>query len=323
MKKLYVVVPCYNEEETLVDSTYKLTQKLNSLISDKKITEDSRIYYIDDGSKDSTWALIEKLHNENSFVNGIKLSKNRGHQNALLAGLMNVKNECDCCITIDADLQDDINSFDEMIEKFEQGYEIVYGVRNDRKSDTAFKRGTAQLYYKILSFFGAEIVYNHADYRLMSSRALDALESFKEVNLFLRGLIPLIGFNSCTVEYSRKERLYGETKYSLKKMVALALDGITSFSVKPIRMITVTGFFSLLLGLGMLIYSLVQWKLGNTIRGWTSLIWSIWTVGGLELLALGIIGEYIAKIYLETKARPRFIIEKVLDDKGEDGKKCK
>ena len=282
MKKLYVVVPCYNEEETLVDSTYKLTQKLNSLISDKKITEDSRIYYIDDGSKDSTWALIEKLHNENSFVNGIKLSKNRGHQNALLAGLMSIKNECDCCITIDADLQDDINSFDEMIEKFEQGYEIVY---------------------------------NHADYRLMSSRALDALESFKEVNLFLRGLIPLIGFNSCTVEYSRKERLYGETKYSLKKMVALALDGITSFSVKPIRMITVTGFFSLLLGLGMLIYSLVQWKLGNTIRGWTSLIWSIWTVGGLELLALGIIGEYIAKIYLETKARPRFIIEKVLDDK--------
>lgn len=241
----------------------------------------------------------------------------------MLAGLMSVKNDCDCCITIDADLQDDINSFDEMIEKFEQGYEIVYGVRNDRKSDTAFKRGTAQLYYKILSFFGAEIVYNHADYRLMSSRALDALESFKEVNLFLRGLIPLIGFNSCTVEYSRKERLYGETKYSLKKMVALALDGITSFSIKPIRMITVTGFFSLLLGVGMLIYSLVQWKLGNTIRGWTSLIWSIWTVGGLELLALGIIGEYIAKIYLETKARPRFIIEKVLDDKGKDGKKCK
>lgn len=315
MVKLYLVVPCYNEEETLYDTTEKLSTKLNNLILGNKISSGSKIYYVDDGSKDNTWNIIQELYEENKFVCGIKLSKNRGHQNALLAGLMTVKDECDCCISIDADLQDDIEVFDEMIAQYESGCEIVYGVRSNRKNDTAFKRGTAQMYYKMLSFFGADIVYNHADFRLMSSKALNALGGFKEVNLFLRGMIPLIGFKTTTVEYERKERLYGKTKYNLKKMTSLAVDGITSFSVKPIRIITGAGGLSLLLSVGMLIYSFVQWRLGNTIRGWTSIVWSIWTVGGLELLALGIIGEYIAKIYLESKERPRYIIEKIINDK--------
>lgn len=318
MTKLYIVIPCYNEDETLDYTTEKLSEKLEQLISEKRISADSKIYYIDDGSKDKTWDKIESLHNSNKFVNGIKLSKNRGHQNALLAGLLHIKDDCDCCISIDADLQDDINTIDKMLAEFENGCEIVYGIRNDRKSDTFLKRSTAQLYYKILSFFGADIIYNHADFRLMSSNALNALDGFKEVNLFLRGIVPLLGFKTGTVEYARNERLYGKTKYNLKKMFALAIDGITSFSIKPIRMITAVGLIALLISLGMLIYSFVQWVLGNTTRGWTSIVWSIWSVGGLELLAIGIIGEYISKIYLETKSRPRFIIEKTLEENKTD-----
>ena len=312
MVKLYLAIPCYNEEEVLFDTTEKLTKKYDQLIADGKITDDSKIVYIDDGSKDKTWEIISGLYKTNTYVNGIKMSRNRGHQNALLGGLMTIKDDCDCVISIDADLQDDINAFDKMLEDFENGCEIVYGVRSKRETDTAFKRMTAQGFYKILSALGAEVVYNHADFRLMSSRALNALANFKEVNLFLRGLVPLVGYKSSVVEYERSERLAGESKYPLKKMLGLAWDGVTSLSMKPIRMITVLGVVVFCISIIMLIYSFVMWAIGNTVSGWTSMTVSIWAIGGLQLLAIGVVGEYIGKIYMETKNRPRFIVEERL-----------
>ncbi|MGN0462407.1 MAG: glycosyltransferase family 2 protein [Ruminococcus sp.] len=310
--KLYLAVPCYNEEEVLFDTTEKLTKKYDQLMAEGKITDDSKIVYIDDGSKDRTWEIISGLYKTNKYVNGIKMSRNRGHQNALLGGLMTIKDDCDCVISIDADLQDDINAFDKMLEDFENGSEIVYGVRSKRATDTAFKRMTAQGFYKILSALGAEVVYNHADFRLMSSRALNALAEFKEVNLFLRGLVPLVGYKSSVVEYERSERLAGESKYPLKKMLGLAWDGVTSLSMKPIRMITALGVIVFCISIIMLIYSFVMWAIGNTVSGWTSMTVSIWAIGGLQILAIGVVGEYIGKIYMETKNRPRFIVEEQL-----------
>lgn len=312
MVKLYLAVPCYNEEEVLFDTTEKLTKKYEQLIADGKITDDSKIVYIDDGSKDKTWEIISGLYKTNKYVNGIKMSRNRGHQNALLGGLMTIKDDCDCVISIDADLQDDINAFDKMLEDFENGSEIVYGVRSKRATDTAFKRMTAQGFYKILSALGAEVVYNHADFRLMSRRALNALAEFKEVNLFLRGLVPLVGYKSSVVEYERSERLAGESKYPLKKMLGLAWDGVTSLSMKPIRMITALGVIVFCISIIILIYSFVMWAIGNTVSGWTSMTVSIWAIGGLQILAIGVVGEYIGKIYMETKNRPRFIVEQQL-----------
>ncbi len=314
MTKLYIAVPCYNEEEVLPDSSGKLLDKMNQMIDAGKITSDSRIVFIDDGSKDKTWQIISDLHEQNEMFQGIKLSRNRGHQNALLCGLMTLKDKCDAVISIDADLQDDIEVFDEMVEKFEGGCDVVYGVRSKRETDTFFKRFTAEAYYKILDKLGAKIIFNHADFRLMSARALEAFSQFKEVNLFLRGLVPMVGFKSDIVTYERSERLLGESKYPLKKMLALAFEGITSLSTKPIKMISRAGLIIFLISIVMLIYFLIRFFMGATIEGWASLAVSIWAIGGLQLLAIGVIGEYIGKIYLETKARPRFIVDKYLGD---------
>ena len=314
MDKLYIVVPCYNEEAVLHETTKRLTDKLTRMIGAGLVAQDSRIMYVNDGSKDRTWEIIEELHRENPYVLGVKLSRNRGHQNALLAGLMTAKDMCDVTISMDADLQDDIEVLDEFMRKYQEGCDIVYGVRSNRDTDTGFKRNTAQAFYKILKFFGVDAVYNHADYRLMSRRALEGLSEFGEVNLFLRGIVPQIGYKTATVEYSRGERFAGESKYPLKKMVSFAFDGITSFSIKPIRMITVVGLVIFVVSLVMLIYSLVVNALGNTAIGWTSMIMSIWLLGGLQLLAIGIIGEYVGKAYMETKKRPKYIIETVLKD---------
>ena len=311
---LYIVVPCYNEEEVLPQTSRLLSQQLCDLIGRGEISDKSRIVFVDDGSKDSTARIIEELHSENRLFGGVFLSKNRGHQNALLAGMMTAMGKCDVCVSMDADLQDDINAIDKMLEKYNEGNDIVYGVRSSRATDSAFKRSTAHAFYKMMSAMGAEVVYDHADYRLMSNRALEALSQFSEVNLFLRGMVPLVGFKSTTVEYTRGERFAGKSKYPLKKMLAFAFDGITSFSVKPIRLISVFGIIIFLAAAVMLIYSLIRHFTGNTVSGWTSLIVSVWALGGLQLFAIGIIGEYIGKIYLETKRRPRYIIEKTLID---------
>ena len=316
MTKLYIAVPCYNEEEVLPDSSGKLLNKMNEMISQGKITADSRIVFIDDGSKDKTWDIISNLHSENEMFQGIKLSRNRGHQNALLCGLMTLKDRCDAVISIDADLQDDINVFDEMVAKYEDGCDVVYGVRSKRETDTFFKRFTAEAYYKVLDKMGAKIIFNHADFRLMSSRALDGFSQFKEVNLFLRGLVPMVGYKSDIVTYERSERLLGESKYPLKKMLALAFEGITSLSTKPIKMISRAGLAIFLISIVMFVYFVVRYFMGATVQGWASLAVSIWAIGGLQLLAIGVIGEYIGKIYLETKARPRYIVETYLDDEN-------
>mgnify|MGYP000761731934 FL=1 len=319
MQKLYLVIPCYNEEEVLPETSKQLRAKMETLMAAGKISKESRIVFVNDGSKDRTWEIIESLHKENPLFQGIKLSRNKGHQNALLAGLMTVKEHCDMAISMDADLQDDIDAIDGMLEKYAEGCDIVYGVRNARDTDTAFKRKTAEGYYKVMGLLGADIVYNHADYRLMSKRALDGLEQFKEVNLFLRGVVPMIGYKSDKVYYARKERFAGESKYPLKKMLAFAWEGLTSLSVKPIRMIMTLGSAIFLVSIAMLIYSLVRHAMGATLVGWTSTVVSIWAIGGLQLLAIGIIGEYIGKVYLETKQRPKFIVEEYLKD--EDAEK--
>lgn len=310
---LYLVIPCYNEEEVLRETAHRLTEKMNNMISKDLISPNSKIVFVNDGSKDATWEIIEELYNKNKLVEGIKLSRNKGHQNALLAGLMTVKEKCDMVISLDADLQDDIDAIDKFVEQYYDGCEIVYGVRNSRKTDTFFKRFTAESFYKFMKLMGVEIVFNHADYRLMSKRVLDELENYKEVNIFLRGIIPLIGFKSGTVEYERHERFAGESKYPLKKMLSFAFDGITSFSIKPIRAITSLGVILFLISLIMLIHFLIGFGSGNTVIGWTTIVISIWAIGGLQLLAIGIIGEYIGKIYLETKCRPKFIIEKFIE----------
>ncbi len=309
---LYILAPCYNESEVLPMSSKIFLDKLNVLISDGKISDKSKVVFVDDGSKDNTWQIIESLHELDSHFLGVKLSRNRGHQNALLGGMSTVADECDMLVTIDADVQDDVNAIDKMIDEYYNGNEIVYGVRDSRESDTAFKRTTAQGFYKFMSFMGVETVYNHADFRLMSSRAVKALLEFKEVNLFLRGMVPMVGFRSTSVTYDRAERLAGESKYPLKKMLTFAFDGITSFSIKPIRCITSLGIFTFVLNIIFIIYALVSHLTGNTVPGWTSTVISIWFFGSLQLIATGIVGEYIGKIYLETKARPRFFIEKYL-----------
>ena len=310
---LYVAIPCYNEEEVLPETSKRIKEKIQGLIDNKVINKKSRVLFIDDGSKDKTWEMIKKLCESDEIFSGIKLAHNRGHQNALIAGLMTAKEYADMVISMDADLQDDINVVDKFIEEYYNGSDIVYGVRSSRKTDTAFKRSTALAYYRILQKMGVDIVYNHADYRLMSKRALNGLEQFKEVNLFLRGIVPLIGYKTSVVEYERSERFAGESKYPLKKMLAFAIDGITSFSVKPIRMITALGFILFIVSLLMLIYSIIIKIIGHADSGWTSVICSIWMIGGIQLLSLGVIGEYIGKIYNETKARPRFIIEEFIN----------
>ena len=311
---LYLVVPCYNEEPVLPETVRELTKKLNSMIQSGLVSPESRMVFVNDGSKDRTWELIEEYHESNPLVSGIKLSRNRGHQFAVLAGLMTVKEHCDMAITLDADLQDDIDVLDEFVRKYkEEGCEIVYGVRNSRETDTFFKRFTAESFYRLMSGMGVDIVFNHADYRLMSRKALDALAEYKEVNLFLRGVVPLIGYKTGTVEYARKERAAGESKYPLKKMLSFAMDGITSFSIKPIRMITMLGVLAFIASIVMAVYTVVGFFMGTTVSGWASIIISIWGFGGLILIALGMIGEYIGKIYMETKARPRYLVEKFLN----------
>lgn len=312
--KLYMVIPCYNEQEVLPETSKRLKEKLSTLVKAGKIDPESRIIFVNDGSKDRTWEIIRRLHEEDPVFSGVNLSRNRGHQNALLAGLMTVKDHADMAISMDADLQDDINAIDEMVEKYLNGTDIVYGVRSSRAKDTFFKKATAEGFYKLMNTMGVNTVFNHADYRLMSKRALEGLAEFREVNLFLRGIVPMIGYSTDVVYYERGERFAGESKYPLGKMLSFAIEGITSLSTKPIRMITFLGFSIFLVSIGILIYSLVRHFMGATIVGWTTLMVSVWAIGGLILLSLGVVGEYIGKIYLETKARPRFLIEEFLND---------
>jgi glycosyltransferase involved in cell wall biosynthesis len=306
---LSIVLPCYNEEEVLLETNKRLLALMDAMRLSGLISEDSAIHYVDDGSKDRTWALIEAFAASDPRVHGIKLSRNRGHQNALLAGLFGV--DADVVITVDADFQDDITVMEDMVKAFQTGSEIVYGVRKSRDSDTLFKRGTASLYYKLLHAFGVDIVYNHADYRLMGRSAVDALKQYGEVNLFLRGVIPLLGFPSSTVYYDRSERFAGESKYPLRKMIALGINGVTSFSVVPLRFITLLGMAVSLLSFAMILWVLYGWFfMGTTIPGWVSSVVPIYFLGGIQLLSIGVVGEYISKIYLETKRRPRYFIEK-------------
>lgn len=314
MNRLFCVIPCYNEEEVLHETASRLEAKIKSLVAAGKISEDSRILFVNDGSRDKTWSIINELHEKSELFQGINLSKNMGHQNALLAGLMTAKDLCDAAISLDADLQDDINAIDEMVEKYLNGADVVYGVRSKRATDTFFKKFTAESFYKLMNGLGANTVYNHADYRLMSRRALQALSEFGEVNLFLRGIVPMVGFNSDVVYYERAERFAGESKYPLRKMLSFAMEGITSLSTKPIKMITGLGVSIFLVSIIVLIYSLVRHFTGHTIPGWTTTVLSVWAIGGLIMISLGVIGEYIGKIYLETKNRPRFIIRDYIGD---------
>ena len=317
MDRLAIVVPCYNEEEMLPLTTKELTGVLSDLITKQKIAPDSYILYVDDGSKDCTWELIRKFHVEEKKVFGLKLAGDVGHQNALTAGMLNAMEHADIMISIDADLQDDTAVMEEMVDKFHEGKDIVYGVRNDRKKDSFFKRTTAQMFYKVMAAFGVKTVYNHADYRLMSKRALQEFSKYQEINLYLRGVMPLIGYETDCVYYERKERVAGESKYPLKKMLALAWNGITSFSVKPIDFITALGGFLIFLCVIAAVYALVSYCNGHTVPGWTSLILSIWFLGGMQLVAIGMIGQYIGKIYIEVKHRPRYNVETYLNHDNE------
>ena len=315
---LYIVVPCYNEQEVLPETSKRLKAKLEQLITAGKISEKSRVLFVNDGSKDRTWEIISALHQQSPLFCGVDLTRNRGHQNALLAGLMTAKDKADAVISMDADLQDDVEAVDQMVDKFLEGVDIVYGVRSSRKKDSFFKRTTAEGFYRVMNALGAETVFNHADYRLMSKRALEGLEQFREVNLFLRGIVPMIGYRTDVVEYERGERFAGESKYPLKKMLSFAMEGVTSLSVKPLRMITGLGFLIFLVSLVMTVYNLARWAMGATVTGWASLACSLWALGGLILLAMGVVGEYVGKIYLETKGRPRFLIRQVLEDSDEE-----
>ena len=314
-KILYLVIPCYNEEEVLADTAGKLDKKMKELMAEVLIDVKSRIIFVNDGSMDLTWKIIEDLHNKDTLFGGINLTRNRGHQNALLAGLMTVKDDADIVISLDADLQDDINVFDEMLRKNNEGYDVIYGVRNDRKKDSFFKRHTAQMFYKLTNKLGGDLIYNHADFRLMSRRALEGLAQFEEVNLFLRGIVPLIGYPSTIVEYERKERLAGKSKYPLRKMMSFAIEGITSLSIKPMKFVTGMGIFVFLVSIAMMIYAFVSYFTGRVVAGWTSILISVWAIGGMVLLGLGIVGSYIGKIYLETKKRPRYIVEKYINER--------
>ena len=314
---LYIVIPCYNEKDVLPLTAPMFLEKLNSLISAEKISEDSRILFVNDGSKDNTWDIISSFAASDKRYKGISLSRNRGQQNAILAGLSEAYDNCDIIVTVDCDGQDDLNAIDLMVDEYLNGCEVVYGVRSSRKSDTFFKRTTAQGFYKFMNSLGVESVYNHSEYRLLSSRVVEHLLSFKEVNLFIRGMVPLVGFRSTSVYYERYERLAGETKYPLKKMLALAFDGITSLSIKPIRLITFLGFIVAVISIIGIIWSVVNAFIGHSVAGWASTVSIVCFLGGVQLISLGIIGEYIGKIYLETKQRPRFIISERTDDKNE------
>ncbi|MBQ7288699.1 MAG: glycosyltransferase family 2 protein [Clostridia bacterium] len=311
---LHIVIPCYNEEAVFAQTAQTLTDVLKDLIRKQKIAEESRLLFVDDGSRDATWQMIVQAHKDNPYVCGVKLAGNVGHQNALFAGLMAAKTHCDISISIDADLQDDVTAIEKMVDRYHEGCEIVYGVRNDRKSDTFFKRFTAQGFYKLMKRLGVKTVYNHADFRLMSARALEALKQYGERNLYLRGVVASMGFKTDCVYYVRGERKAGESKYPVKKMLSFAFDGITSFSAKPIQRITALGVLITVLALCAALYSLVMYFIGRTIPGWTSLILSIWFLGGMQLAAIGLIGQYIGKIYVETKQRPRYHIEEVCMD---------
>ena len=307
-----MVVPCYNEQEVLPETAKRLLEKLQSLVLKNKIADNSRIMFVNDGSKDQTWSMIKGLCEENSVFAGVNLSRNRGHQNALLAGMATAVKYADMIVTMDADLQDDVAVIEEMIDKFHNGCDIVYGVRKERKTDTFFKRTTAQGFYKVMEMMGVKTVYNHADFRLMSKRAVEQFSKYQETNLFLRGMMPLIGYQTDCVYYDRKERVAGESKYPLKKMLALAFNGISSFSVKPISMILGAGVIIVILSILAAIYALISYCTGHVVPGWTSLILSIWFLGGIQLMAVGLVGQYIGKIYIEVKHRPRYNIEKVL-----------
>lgn len=309
---LAIVVPCYKEEAVLHETHKRLSQLLDQLIEEKQIASDSYVLYVNDGSTDQTWPIIQDLYQHESYACGLNLAGNVGHQNALMAGLDLVKDYCDIAVSIDADLQDDILVISEMVCRYKEGYDIVYGVRKERKTDTWFKRETAQAFYRLMNMMGVKTVYNHADYRLMSKRALQQLARFRERNLFLRGLVPLIGYQTTCVYYNRSKRWAGESKYPLKKMLDFAIDGITSFSVKPVRMIFWLGCVFILIGIGVTIWTLYTHYIHDTVPGWASLIISIWLVGGFILAALGIVGEYIGKIYIEVKDRPRYNIERTL-----------
>ncbi len=313
---VYFVIPCYNEEAVLPETTRRLTEKLSAMRGAGLIGEKSRILYVDDGSKDKTWELISRFNGENPWVEGVKLSHNRGHQNALLCGLMSAMPRCDAAVSMDADLQDDIDALDQFIQKFREGCDVVYGVRNKRDTDTWFKRTTAEGFYKVMKALGVDVVFNHADYRLMSRRALEGLSEYREVNLFLRGIVPLIGYRSDYVYYDRHERFAGESKYPLKKMISFALDGITSFSVKPLKLISSLGILISVLSVFGLLYALISYFAGWAVSGWPAIVCSLWLLGGLQMLCLGVVGGYIGKIYSEVKARPRFRVESYLENKG-------
>ncbi|WP_310830418.1 glycosyltransferase family 2 protein [Paenibacillus pedocola] len=311
---LYITVPCYNEEEALPYTIEQLSIVLNSLVEEKLISVSSRILFIDDGSKDKTWDVIKSSHNNNHMIFGLKLAKNAGHQKALLSGLMYAKDHADCVISMDADLQDDIWAVRDFIIKYHEGYEVVYGVRKSRATDTWFKRWSAESFYKLMNKMGVPVVFNHADYRLLSKKVLDLLNQYKETNLFLRGIVPLIGFQSTSVEYDRKERIAGESKYPLKKMLAFAWDGITSFSTRPIRLVTIIGIVGVLFSVIVGLYVVFSKLFNATVSGWTSIMASLWFIGSVQLLALGVIGEYVGKIYNEVKHRPLYTIEEVVSD---------
>lgn len=316
MSTVYLVIPCYNEEEVLGETVKRLTDKLNRMKDAKLINDRSRILLVDDGSKDRTWELITQFHNDTPYVDGLKLAHNRGHQNALIAGLDTARLDgCDCAISLDADLQDDIEVLDEFVRKYSEGCDVVYGVRNSRETDSFFKRSTAEGFYKVMKLLGVDVVFNHADYRLMSARALDALSEYEEVNLFLRGIVPLIGYKSDYVYYDRSERFAGESKYPLKKMISFALDGMTSFSIKPLKLISSLGVLISIFSVFGLLYALISYFTGNTVAGWTAIVCSIWLLGGLQMLSLGVVGGYVGKIYSEVKQRPRYRVETHLNKK--------
>ncbi len=318
---LTVVVPCYNEEEVLSESVTQLTNIIEKLVMSESISEKSQIMFVDDGSKDRTWELIQQYSESNEHVSGLKLSRNYGHQGALLAGLTEAHAYSDCVVSIDADLQDDVNAIIEFIEKYHEGYDVVYGVRDKRDTDTYFKRNSALAFYRIMSKLGVNMVPNHADYRLLSKRALTEFLRYKEENMFIRGIVPLLGFKSTKVFYNRNERFAGESKYPLKKMVLFAVDGITSFSVAPIRLLLVLGSVIFMIGVVMGIYAIVQKIIGAVVPGWTSLIVSLWLIGGIQLIGIGVLGEYIGKIFKQVKERPRFTIEEnVFETKCKENK---
>lgn len=313
MKRLMIIVPCFNEEEVFSSTEQQLTALIENLIQKEKISPDSGVLFVNDGSRDRTWELISEAHKRSKYVYGLNLAGNVGHQNALLAGLNTAKDICDISVSIDADLQDDISVIEEMIDKYTRGVDIVYGVRSERKTDSFFKRFTAQTFYKFMSAMGVKSVYNHADFRLMSARAMQALSLYKERNLFLRGIVPQIGYKTDCVYYARKQRMAGESKYPLKKMLSFAFDGITSFSIKPITILTVFGAVIIVCSVIAFIYTLISYFLGHTVPGWSSIIISIWFLGGFQLFSIGIVGQYVGKTYIESKERPRYNIEEFLD----------